>query len=129
MLVVTFNLVMRTRFFTWIHAVSIIGSLLSYIIYMWIGNFLSADISRTHHAVEQVHLSPIFYLRIACCIAATFCFDYAVECWRVCITENPTDFLRCLINRGESIENPENRDKFQQLVAIEDDKARERLSQ
>ena len=125
MFVVHFNLITRMKYITWVHIVSIcLCSILPYLIYMWLSNWISPDISNTQFAVSEAHASPMFYLRIACCIGATFFRDYAVECWNVCITQNPADFLLSIIKSKKSIEDPVNLDRFNQLVEIEDNKAR-----
>ena len=68
-------------------------------------------------------------MRILACISFCFFLDYAVESWKVCITQNPTDFLRGLIASGKSIEDPANLERFEHLVEIEDTKARVKFSE
>ena len=127
--VVHFNLLTRMKYITLIHGVAIMfTAILPYLVYMWISNYISPDISDVTSAVLQAHRSPTFYLRVAACIAFSFSLDYAWECWIVIIRGNPTDFLRGLINQGKSIEDPVNRAKFNYLCEIEDDKARLKLS-
>ena len=127
--VVHFNLLTRMKYITLLHGVAIMfTAILPYLVYMWISNYVSPDISDVNSAVLQVHRSPTFYLRVAACIAFSFSLDYAWECWIVIIRGNPTDYLRGIINQGKSVEDPVNRAKFDYLCEIEDDKARLKLS-
>ena len=105
-LVVHFNLFTRLKYITWLHALAIFGlSIIPYLTYMWIGNYLSADISQTQYAVLTAHKTLIFYIKIACCIAWTFMLDYALDCWAILINENPTDYLRLLVNKGLNVDD------------------------
>ena len=123
--VVHFNLYTRMKYITWLHALSIFAlSILPYIIYMWIGNYLPDSISQTRFAVMQAHKTLIFYVKIACCIAWSFGVDYALDCWAVLITENPTDYLRYLLYKGLSITNKANKSHFNALVNREEAAAR-----
>ena len=94
-LVVHFNLYTRLPYMTWYHALAIFGlSIGPYLIYMWSSNYLPAEISNTQYAVLEAHRSPIFYLKIFCCVMASFIVDYAISSYQVLVRTSPSDFLR-----------------------------------
>ena len=129
-LVVHFNLFTRMKYMTYLHAVSIFGlSILSYLTYMWIYNYLPPSISQIQFVVIEAHKNLIFYLKITCCIAMTFLLDYALDCWAILIVENPTDYLRSLIYKGQTPDDPINRNHFNALVDREEAQARIKMSQ
>ena len=128
--VIHFNLFSRMKYITWVHAVGIFGlSLFPYLVYMWISNYLPADMSQIQYAVVVAHKTSVFYLKIMCIIAITFLVDYGLDCWAILITENPTDYLRSLIYKGYSVEVPFNRSHFNALVDREEAQARIKMSQ
>ena len=111
--VVHFNLITRMSYITWLHIVSIFGaSIIPYLIYMWISNYLPPEVSRTEHAVEQVHQSPLLYLQIACIIGICFFVDFAIHSYNTVLRPTPIDLLKSIINKGQSILNPEKRAQF-----------------
>jgi len=84
MFIVNANLLIRSRYLTWIHLFHVtVGALIIYFVYIWIGNYL--EISQTRFAVLEAHKSPTFYLTIGCCLAFTVSVDFALEAYRVLI--------------------------------------------
>jgi len=83
---------------------------------MWIGNYLPAAFSRTQYSIYEAHCAPTFYLKIACAIGFTFLFDYAADCYKTLIVEDPTEYLRQLVSQDKSTEDPANLDHFNRLV-------------
>ena len=74
--VVNFNMVTRINYFTQMHAFTLlICSLLPYEVYMWVSNYMSPEVSKVQFAVMEAHLSPIFYLRVAACLAICLSLD------------------------------------------------------
>lgn len=87
---------------TWLHILVMTwGASFIYFLYMWIGNF--AAFSQTRFVVLKLHETSTFYLAIACSLAYTFSIDLFVECYRVLISETPSDFLRQLVYQGKQI--------------------------
>ena len=126
--VVHFNLYTRIKYFTWVHVFSVLGASISpYLIYMWIGNYLPADISPTQFAVEEAHKSSIFYIKIMFCIGTCFILDYGISCWKIIIKENPTDYLRTLISKNLSIGSKVYREHFDMLVLRDELKNRRKM--
>lgn len=123
--VVHFNLFTRMKYITIHHAISIFAcSMLPYMIYMWMSNYLPANFSQTKNAVLEAHYASNFYLKIACTIGATFMLDYAFECYMVLIVQDPTEYLRLLVSQGKTTEDPANMEHFKSLVEREDLKNR-----
>ena len=95
--VVNVNIMLRFHFITVAHVMTVLlGSIALYLAYMWAGNFF--DYSQTQFAVEEAHVSPVFYLSVACTIGLSLVFDFLVEAWQVIIVRSPTDFLRQMIS-------------------------------
>lgn len=87
------NILLRFRHITIVHmAMVLIGGLLSYFSYMWIGNF--PEFSQTRFAVLEAHETPIFYLTVACCIACSSMADFALQAYTTLFQCSPTDYLR-----------------------------------
>ena len=119
--VVNFNLYTRLGYITWLHAMAILLlSITPYLIYMWIGNFMSPEWSQTHNAIMEAHKSPTFYLKVGICIGICFLVDYAIECYDVLIKPSPINFLRILVNRNIELNDGQNREQFNLLVEEEE---------
>lgn len=57
------------------------------------------------YAILEAHLISTFYLKIACAIAATFMLDYAIDCYKILIVEDPIEFLRKVVVNGKAKED------------------------
>ena len=77
----------------------------------------------------EAHKTLIFYMKIACCIAMSFFVDYALDCWNILIKENPTDYLRILINKGVNVDDKRYQNHFNALVEREEAQAKVKMSQ
>ena len=127
--VVNFNLFTRIGYITWLHAMSILlTSITPYLVYMWIGNFMSPEWSLTHNAIMEAHKSPTFYLKVGICIGICFLGDYAIECYDVLIKTSPINFLRILVNRKLDLDDGQNLQQFNKLVDEEERKYRQKMS-
>jgi hypothetical protein len=113
--IVTFRLMMTSRYFTWLNFFCIFFlSLGIYFLYVWASNY--TGFSATYHSIPMIFSSPHYYLTVFLCVMFCLIIDYFVAAWRFEIDNGPQDYLRKLISFGKSIdEDASKQEYFEQL--------------
>jgi hypothetical protein len=94
--IVTFRLMLTSRYFTWLNLCCIFFlSLGIYFIYVWGSNY--TGFSATYQSIPTIFQSSHYYLSVIVCVGFCFLIDLLVQAWRFEISTNPTDYLRKLI--------------------------------
>ena len=90
---VNINLVVRTQYLTKLHALCFgICSLTAYMSFMWLTNF--TEYTWTQYAVEEAHISSIFYLNLTLTVGLCLVLDIALASYSVLLKTTPVSFLR-----------------------------------
>ena len=94
---VTLNLVVWTRYWTWVtFFFYIIMSVFVYIGYVWLSEIL--DLGMVRYSVAVTHESHLFWLTVLLIAGVTFLGDFLLENWRFEYRQNASDFARHLLN-------------------------------
>ena len=109
---VNVNLLFRIKYFTKLHLVCfLLCSFSFYIGFMWATNY--TQYAWTQHAVYEAHVSLQFYFILAVTIGFCLALDMLLESYKVLIKTSPTDFLRLVVSRKQSIYTPDNKARFE----------------
>ncbi|TNV86611.1 hypothetical protein FGO68_gene4748 [Halteria grandinella] len=109
--IVTFRLMMTSRYFTWLNLFCIFFlSLGIYFLYVWASNY--TGFSATYQSIPMIFSSPHYYLTVFLCVMLCLLVDFLVMGWRFEINEGPQDYLRKLINFDKSIEEDSNKQDY-----------------
>jgi len=101
--IVTFRLMITSRYFTWLNLFCIFFlSLGIYFAYVWGSNFTT--FSETYNSIPMIFSSPHYYLTVLVCVAFCYLFDLIIQAWRFEINTNPSDYLRKLIAYSYNID-------------------------
>jgi Phospholipid-translocating P-type ATPase C-terminal len=87
-----------------INCVSILGSMLLYYIWLWLGNYLVLSFVSS---ILPAHRSPLFYLSVFQTVFLAFCVDYFVESLFFILKPNPSQYLRDLAANKVDFESKE----------------------
>lgn len=112
--IVTFRLMLTSRYFTWINLFCIFFlSLGVYFTYVWGSNY--TGFSQTYQSIQMIFSSAHYYLTVFVCVMFCYLIDLLVEAWRFEISTNPTDFLRKVIKYDKDVTDG---DRMRQFEAI-----------
>ena len=71
---------------------------------MWLSNYIEGSL--TENTIPVVHQKREFYAIIAVTVVACGAFDLFMEANRVLRVQPPVDFLRSLVKRGKTLDDP-----------------------
>jgi hypothetical protein len=81
-----------------------------YFAYMW---YSDSKTQEMEHAVQNAHLSPLFYLIIFLCAGVCFLIDYFAESFQFLYNPTPSQYLRYF---AKNQEQPQQKlDKFMEI--------------
>ncbi len=111
--VVSLKLILSSRAMTLVHLVFMISTSIGlYIVWMWASDSLLYDTSDT---VIEAHSTPLFYLTLACSVCACFVSDFFVKSMNFLFWPSPNEYLRDLISKKQSIDEGDNRSRFDKI--------------